>query len=66
MENVRIFAEEGSSATIEVKPLGEPGQEVKGHAWVLWVCEDEVLNGNDFEKMFVLVHQFLKHRVSRS
>ena len=64
MKNVRIFAEEGSGATIEVKPLGEPGQEVKGHTWVLWVCEYKVLNGDDFDKMLVLVHKFLKHGVS--
>jgi hypothetical protein len=63
---VRKLAEEGSGTAVEVELLGEPREEVNSYTWVLWVCKDEVLNGNDFDKVFVLIHKFLKHRVSSS
>lgn len=58
MENVRVLAEEGGCAAIEVELLGESRKEIKGNRWRGFggVCKDEILNGNDFYKVLVLVH----------
>ena len=44
-----VFAEEGGGTAVEVEFLGEIGEELEGDSGVFRVCEDEVLNGDDFE-----------------
>lgn len=66
IEDVGVTAEEGSGASVEVELLGESVEKIDGDRRVFGVCEDEVFNGNYFEEVFVIVHEFLECGVSNS
>lgn len=61
-----VLADEGGGAAVEVELLGEVGQEGKRNDGVFGVGEDEVLDGENFEEVFVGVHEFLESWVSGS
>lgn len=64
-EDVRVPAEEDGGAAVEVEPLGEAGEEVEGHGGGRGrVGEDEILDGDNFEELGVVGHEFLECVVS--
>lgn len=61
-----VFSEEGGGAAVEVEFLGEFGEEREGNDGVFGVGENEVLDGDDFEEVFVRIHEFFESGVSGS
>lgn len=62
---MRVFAEEGDGAAVEMEALGEAGEKREGNR-ELRTGENEVLDGNHLQQVFVLTHQLLKGGVACS
>ena len=57
---MRVSADERCGAAVEVEILGKCGEEIKGDMRVGGVGEDEVLDGDHFEEVLVVVHELLE------